>query len=188
MLGVFAGATNAGVDMPARPSQQVWRQKQREFRRVMKDEGVAAKILELWSVVENRLRVTGQWSEQNVKREKAEMARMFFHAILLKKSCGLQLIESDKEGTIENAQIKSALTKQQVNTLALMWDEEMERAGLQGMQLCDDWMIVNGVVRDYVLHGEESEHGDPGPRVVVQVVRFADSDPMEALRVMLEQM
>lgn len=185
---IVVGVTNKGVDMPARPSQKVWRQKQRLFRRVMENEDIATQMLHLPSVAEQFLRQRNLYSEDRLKDEVRNGARTFFHGILIKESYGLQLMESDQNNTIANAQIKSALTKEQVNTLAVMWDSEMERAGVRGMQLCDDWMFGKPMVRSYFLHGEESEYGDPEPRVVVQNVRFQNCDLGDAMGAMLEQM
>lgn len=175
------------VEMPARPGKKMWRRMQRLFKRVMHDEDIAAGMLQVPSDIAEFYRLTGQYSEQTLERELADVARLAFHAILIKKSYGLQLMESDKEGTIKDAQIKSALTSAQVNTLAVIWDSEMKRVGMQGMDLCDDWMLDESFVRRYLMHVTDSDYGD-AKRMKCQSVAFEHLDTLDAVEAMLARM
>jgi hypothetical protein len=78
-------------------------------------------------------------------------ARTLFHAFCLLPRYGLRVFHSDDQGSLHGQLLRSRVSQQQANVLAVEWDAAMARVGAREFFLADHWMFGPDTVQGYLF-------------------------------------
>lgn len=135
--------------MPAHVSAEDFPRLVAAFKRVLAEEDLA-EVLSLAKETSHALFCGNKGNfaslEERIDAFMLRCARTRFHAFCLLPRYGLRVFHSDEQGSL-----RSTVSQQQVNVLAVEWDAAMERVGARELFLVDHWMFGRDTVQGYLF-------------------------------------
>ena len=148
--------------MPAQVSAEDFPRLVAAFKRVLAEENFA-EVLSLAKETSHALFCGDKGNfatlEERIDAFMLRNARTLFHAFCLLPRYGLRVFYSDEQGGLHGQLLRSTVSQQQVNVLAVEWDTAMARVGAREFFLADHWMFGPDTVQGYLFQwqGRESD-------------------------------